>query len=120
MINPDRVVPITRTDLISLYALIVGSNDTLTVVDAVDADGNFEVSEVPDEGSLFASEPVSTLDLPSGEYSVGVYFVPAYDYAGFTKDGEAVNTTGDVEANGVSLYLASYADGAVEITRLGY
>ena len=48
-----------------------------------------------------------------------VYFVPAYDFAGFKIDGTAVTATGNVEADGRTLYLATLATGAVTITKVG-
>ena len=121
MINTDRIVPVTRTDLVSLYALIMkASGTTLTVVSAVDPEGNFELTEAPASGSVIANEPVATFDFGANVTAATVYFVPAYDYAGFTADGSALTATGDVDADGCTLYLATLASGAVTITKVGF
>lgn len=122
MINKDRIVPVTRTDLVSLYALILKvSGTTLTVVSAEDPEGNFELAEAPGSGFVIANEPVATFDFGADVSAATVYFVPAYDYAGFTADGAALTATGDeVEADGCGLYLATLASGAVTIAKVSY
>lgn len=117
MINADRIVPVTATDLITLYGLIlkVGSVD-VTALDAVNP-GEFEVAEA---GTYLADEPVGTLDFADGVSTATVYFVPAYDYAGFTIAGVDVTATGDVEADGRTLYMAALASGDVTITKVGF
>ena len=46
MINNDRIIPVTATDLITLYGLIlkVGSIN-VTALEATDTKGNFLVAE---------------------------------------------------------------------------
>lgn len=118
MINTDRIVPVTATDLITLYGLIlkVGSVN-VTALEATDARGDFSVTK---SGTLLANEPVSALNFASGVSTATVYFVPAYDYSGFKINGAAVTPTGKVEADGRTLYRASLASGAVTITKVGF
>ena len=120
MINKDRLVQVAATDLLSLYGLILKvAGTTLTVANAAHP-GEFEVAEAPGSGSLIASEPVKSLDFGSGVSSCTVYFVPAFDYAGFKVNGTAVETSGaEVEADGRSLYLATLSGGAVSIAAQG-
>lgn len=120
MINKDRIVQVTAVDLISLYALILKvAGTTLTVANAVNP-GEFEIEEAPQSGSLIASEPVSSLDFASGVSAATVYFVPAYDYKGFTANGAAVSVSGDtVKPDGRSLYLATLSGGSVSIAAQG-
>lgn len=120
MINNDRIVPVTATDLLSLYAVILkAASVTLTVAEASHP-GVFEVAAAPQSGSLIASEPVKSIDLGENVSAVTVYFVPAYDYEGFTLAGTAVETSGDeVVADGHSLYLATFSSGAVSIAAKG-
>lgn len=119
MINQDRIVPITTIDLISLYGLILQQNEaTLAAVDATTTDGQFVVTEA--STPLIASEPVQTMDFASAVTSATVYFVAAYDYAGFTINGAAVTPTGDVNADGRTLYKAGLASGAITITQIGF
>lgn len=118
MINTDRIVPVTAIDLISLYGLILAQDVSgLTALDATDP-GVFEVTAASDP--LIADEPVASLDFASGVTSATIYFVPAYNYAGFTIDGTATTPTGDVAPDGRSLYKAELASGAVTITKVGF
>lgn len=122
MINTDRIVPIQKVDLISMYALILQqSAATLAPVSAVDAEGNFEITEA--ETPLIANEPVSTCDIDTEVTEATIYFVPAYDYAGFTVDGSAATIAeNDVTVNpdGRSLYKAELASGTITITQVGF
>lgn len=120
MINTDRIVPVMATDLITLYGLIlkVGSID-VSALAAIDTAGDFSVTD--DAATLLASEPVGTLDFAEGVSTSTVYFVPAYDYAGFTINGVAASTSGaDVVNDGATLYKAELATNAVTITQVGF
>ena len=124
MINTDRIVPIQKIDLISMYGLILkqdSNNATLAAVDAVDPEGNFEITAAATP--LIASEPVSTCDIDSDVSTATIYFVPAYDYAGFTVDGSAATIAdNDVTVNqdGATLYKAALASGTITITQVGF
>lgn len=121
MINQDRIVPITVIDLISMYGLVLAlAADTKpTALEATDTDGDFEVTT--NSATLLANEPVKALDFGSGVTASTVYFVAAYNYAGFTINGAATTTTGaTVEADGRTLYSATLADGAVTIAKVGF
>ena len=124
MINTDRIVPVQATDLISLYALILtmnSNNSSLVALDATNP-GEFEVAS--SAGSvLIADEPVASLDFASGYTAGTVYFVPAYDYVGFTINGSAVTPESDsdtVNADGRTLYKAVLGSGEVTITQVGF
>lgn len=119
MINTDRIVPIQAIDLISMYGLILQQvNTTLAKVSSNTVDGQFEITAAATP--LIADEPVQTVDFASGVSTATLYFVPAYDYAGFTINGVAVTPTGDVVADGRTLYKAALASGAVTITQVGF
>lgn len=121
MINTDRIVPITAVDLISMYGLIlkqVSANVTLAAVSSETVEGDFEIKAAATP--LIANEPVKTVDFASGVTSATLFFVPAYDYEGFTINGAAVTPTGDVEADGRTLYKAVLATGAITITKVGF
>ena len=124
MINKDRIVPVQATDLLSLYGLILkmdSNNSTLAKLDALDVDGNFKVTS--GSAPLLCSQPAETIDIDATASSVSactVYFVPAYDYKGFTIDGSAVTPTGSVDADGVTLYKAALSSGAITITKVGF
>lgn len=123
MINSDRIVPVQVIDLISLYGLILkqdSNNSSLAALAASDTAGDFAVTAT---GVYLANEPVSSLDIASSVSSVTVYFVPAYDYAGFTKAGVAATIADNdvtVDPDGRTLYKAVLSSGAVTITKVGF
>lgn len=120
MINQDRIVPVTATDLISLYGVILyqSSEGEIAKIEATGEAGNF----VLQAGSLIdgglASEPLKKCEI--GDTGGALYFVPAYDYEGFTVEGAAVTPTGAVEPDGRTLYMAQIESGAVTITKAGF
>ena len=120
MINKDRDVAVTSTDLLSLYALILKvSGVTLAVVDAKNPEGKFVIDENP-ASAVIASEPVKSFDFADPTDAAVVYFVPTYDYEGFKIAGAAVETTGDEVINDhANLYKATFATGAIAIEKVG-
>ena len=124
MINKDRIVPVQATDLLSLYSVILkmdSNNATLAKLNALDVDGAFKVTS--GSAPLLCSQPAETIDIDATTSSVSactVYFVPAYDYKGFTIDGSAVTPTGSVDADGVTLYKAVLSTGAITLTKVGF
>ena len=125
MINTERIVPVTALDLISLYGLILKqdttNNSSLAALAADDDKGDFSVKSA--STPLLASEPVATLDIDATASSISsatIYFVPAYDYKGFTIDGSAATVTGTVSADGRTLYKAVLATGAITFTKVGF
>lgn len=126
MINANRIVPVEKTDLISLYSVILkqdSNNSGLAKLAADTVDGQFQVKT--NSAVLIADQPVKSVDFDTTASSVTagtVYFVAAYDYVGFSIDGvaeEAADGSVDVVADG-SLYKAVLATGAVTITRVGF
>ena len=120
MINTNRIVPIMVIDLISMYGLIlkVGSV-SVTALDSATPDGQFTQST--NSATVLCSEPVKTLDFASGVSAGTVYFVPAYDYAGFSINGTATATAGaSVTPDGRTLYTATLSSGTVTIAKVGF
>lgn len=124
MINTDRIVPVQATDLISLYGLILlqdSNNSGLTALDASNI-GEFQITS--GSNVLIADEPAKVIDIDATASSVSactVYFVPAYDYKGFTIDGAAVVTAGaTVNADGRTLYKATLSNGTITIAKVGF
>lgn len=117
MINKDRIVPVTATDLITLYGLIlkVGSVN-VTALNAKSAAGDFELEEA---GTVLCSEPVKSFDIASGVSTASVYFVPAYDFAGFSINGVDSEVEG-IDADGRTLYLASLSGGTITAAKVGF
>lgn len=121
MINTNRVVPIVKIDLISMYGLILkqaSANATLAKVEASTVEGDFSITAATTP--LIADQPVKTVDFASGVSAATLYFVPAYDYVGFSINGAAVTPTGNVEADGYTLYKAVLGSGAITITKAGF
>lgn len=125
MINSDRIVPVTATDLITLYGLILKqdttNNSSLAALNALDVEGDFKITS--GSAPLLASQPAKSIDIDATASSVSaatIYFVPAYDYKGFTIDGVAITPTGTVVADGSTLYKAVLATGTVTITKAGF
>ena len=125
MINSDRIVPVSAVDLISLYGLILKmdttNNSTLAKLDALDVEGDFKVTS--GSAPLLASQPAKSIDIDATASSVSactVYFVPAYDFAGFSIDGVAVTPTGTVNADGSTLYKAVLATSAITVSKVGF
>ena len=123
MINTDRIVPVTVTDLLTLYGTVLKfvlaqDSGTIAKVDAVNL-GVFALTS--GSGNLLASEPVKSLDFGESVTSAVVYFIPAYDYKGFSVAGTAVTTSGaDVDPDGRTLYTATLSSGAVTIAKVGF
>lgn len=126
MINNDRIVPITAIDLISMYGAILRAALYITgdaaaapaVLESTTANGIFEITK---RGIFLMNEPMKSCDIAAGITDMGVFFVPAYDYSGFTVNGATVTTEGDeVTADGRTLYAAHIRDNAFTITKVSY
>ena len=116
MINKDRIVPIQKTDFLSLIGTVLGLIGTsYTVAESTDVEGDFVITGTGDAGNLLCNQPVKTLDFASGVTAGVAYFVPAYDFAGFKIAGAAATATGDVEADGITLYKAMLATNAITV-----
>lgn len=119
MINTDRIVPVMATDLLTLYGNILTiAGETVAALQATSV-GVFELTTAA-SGDQLAAEPVETLDFAEGVSTATVYFIPALNYSGMTIAGAAATVTGDVNADGSTLYKAELADSAVTITKVGF
>lgn len=118
MINPDRIVPITKIDRLSLIAetmLLAGTS--VTKLDPSDVEGDFAMAS--GSGNKLCSQPLKSLNFGSGVTSAVIYFIPALDYEGFTKTSATLTVTGDVVADGVTLYTATLSTNALTIAKKG-
>ena len=120
MINKDRIVPIQKTDLLSLIGTVLAiANVSYGVIASTDVEGDFEVTGSGAAGNKLANQPVKSLDFKSGVTSGTVYFVAAYDYEGFKVAGvDATYGSGSVTVakDGATLYKAVLGSGEVTIT----
>ena len=120
MINTNRIVPIQNTDLLSLYGLILKQDTTnnsgLTAL-AADAPGVFTISD--GSAPLVAAEPVKSLNSAAAVSAYTIYFVAAYDFAGFTTNGAAATMAGaDIVADARTLFKAVLSSGTVTISKV--
>lgn len=123
MVNKDRIVPVQKTDLLSLYgtAMAIG-NISFAVIAADDVEGNFTVTGTGAAGNKLANQPVKTLDFASGVTGGTVYFVADYAFDGIKVAGAAATIASgsvaidEVVADGVTLYKAVLASSQVTIT----
>ena len=119
MINNDRIVPITKTDLLTAYGTMLKiASVSVTALNASDTNGDFE--QTTNSATVICSEPVKAFNFGSSVTAATVYFVPAYDYAGFTKTGATLTVTGDVDADGATLYSATLSTNALTIAKVGF
>lgn len=117
MINNDRIVPIQKMDLLTMFGTILNlASVDYTVLQTSTIEGAFSVTGSGAAGILLANQPVQTLDFAEGVTGATVYFIAAYDYAGMTIADAATTPIGAVQPDGVTLYKAVLASGAVTIT----
>lgn len=120
MINTDRIVPITTVDLLSMYGLILlqaSANSGMTAIEANDVAGDFSCGT----GIHIANQPVKSCNFTGA--SGTLYFVPDFNYAGFTVSGSAATIADNdvvVNPDGHTLYKAVLSSGTVTITQAGF
>lgn len=120
MINNDRIVPVTATDLLTLYGTMLKIGGvSVTALTTTASDGTFTIASA--SGTVIANEPVKSLEITAGT-SATIYFVAAYDFTGFTIAGSPVTTTGaTVNPDGRTLYTATLSGGnAIAIAQVGF
>lgn len=125
MINNDRIVHVTKTDLISLYGLILKQNasyGSLAKLASRDIEGNFKVTT--NSAVVICDQPAVSIDFDATASSVSagtVFFVADPNFKGFSIDGVAedfADGSVDVIANG-DLYKAVLSSGDITVTKVG-
>lgn len=122
MINEKRIVPMTATDLITNYGVILAAAAAAasgTAPEKLAATNPGEFSVTTASKTYLADEPVKSLNFGSAITANTTYFVPALDYKGFTKTSATLTVTGDVVADGSTLYKATLSTNALTITKIG-
>lgn len=129
MINNNRIVPVTVTDLISLYSIVLlrtQSDDEpqMLKLNAANTNGEFAVDSVSVPGTAYiAAEPIKKLDISADVTSnFNVYFVPAYDFKGFFHNGTQLpiylyGRPYEIDPDGRTLYKATCSSDSVSLTR---
>ena len=118
MINTNRIVPVTQSDLLSLYGVSVALADDTVVAKGVanaDVPAEFDIEDA--SGKFFLNEPAKKVALADGA-SVTLYMVAAYDFDGFYVGDTKL--AAEVDNDGVSLLKAVVADGAVTVSKVGF
>lgn len=120
MINENRIVPVTATDLLTLYGVMFAiAGTSIVTIESENPLGDFEIAS--GSGNVLANEPVRSCELASAVEAIVVYFIPTYDYVGFTINGEAATVSGDeVVRDGKTLYSATLASGEITIAKVGF
>ena len=127
MINSDRIVPVTKTDLISLYGVILvqaSGNSSLAKLASDDIVGNYQIKT--NSAVLLADQPVVSCDIDATASSVSactLYFMADPNFKGFTIDGVAETPAAGsvaVVAGSPDLYKAVLSSGDITITKVGF
>lgn len=118
MINTNRIVPVQKTDLLTLYGNILKIASVSVTALASTGIGEFE--QATNSATVIASEPVKTLNFGSSVTAAVVYFIPDADYQGFTKTGATLTVSGTVDADGATLYTATLSTNALTIAKVGF
>lgn len=127
MINKDRIVPVTATDLISLYSVIlgfIGEGTSPFKIDPATVDGVYDITaDLPQGRFAILSQPAKEIKIASTIESAAFFFVPDYNFTGVTVDGEALPSASgsdEVVPDGCSLYSADIASGTVRYIKFGF
>lgn len=122
MINQDRIVPVLATDLLSLYGTMFSiANVSVTALQVSGGIGEIELAS--GSGNFLCAEPVKDFNFGSGVTSATVYFIPAYDYKGFSKTGATITIADNgvtVDADGSTFYKAALSTNTLTITKVGF
>lgn len=113
MVNENRIVPIQKIDYLSMIGTILTLHGTSFDVLAAD-DGAFVIDS---DGTALCNEPAKTIDFAEGAAASTAYFCADYAFEGITIDGVAQDV-GEIKNDGVTLYKAVLADGAVTVTAI--
>ena len=124
MINKDRIIPIQRTDFLSLLATTLVATALMTTesytkvgyAEAKDVEGNFVLADVEATSgtAVILNAPAKKIEAADMADECGFFFVPAYDFDGVYVDG--VKAEADIEADGISVYEIKKSGTGVTIT----
>ena len=119
MINTNRIAPIERLDVLTVYGTMMKLAGTSVTAVSASTPGVFTLTS--GSGNVIADEPIKSMDLGASVTSITVYFVAAFDYEGFSLAGTKVATAGvDVVADGATLYTATLSGGTVTLAKAGF
>ena len=119
MVNKDFIIPVQKTDLLSLYGTVLTIANVSFAIAACSVEGECDVTGSGSAGNFLANGPVKSIDFKSGVTGATVYFIPAYDYEGIKVAGAAATMDAEsveVDAVEANLYKAVLSSGEVTIT----
>ena len=123
MINKARIVPVTKSDLLTLYGtMLTMANVSYSKLAAADINGDFSVAGSGSAGTFLCAGPVKSLDIPVAVTGCTVYFVAGYSFDGLTVAGAAPTFNSsyldndDVIKDCATLYKAVLSSGTVTLT----
>jgi hypothetical protein len=119
MVNKDFIIPVQKTDLLSLYGTVLTIANVSFAIAAASVEGDVDITGTGAAGNFLANGPVKSIDFKSGVTGGTVYFIPAYDYAGIKVAGAAATMASEsveVDAANVGLYKAVLSSGEVTIS----
>ena len=123
MINKNRIVPVMKTDLLTLYGTMLAlASVSCSALVSTDVAGDFSVTGTGSAGTFLCDQPVKSLDIPSGVTGCTVYFVAGYDFDGITVASAAPTfnssylKNSDVVGDCATLYKAVLSSGTVTLT----
>lgn len=117
MVNENRIVPIQKIDYLSMIGTVLTLIGTSFEVLATAENGAFTVEASGAAGNLLCNEPAKSIDFAEGVTSGTVYFCADFAFEGISIDGTAEDI-GEIKTDGVTLYKAVLADGAVTVTAI--
>ena len=122
MINKDRIVPVTKTDLLTLFGAVLNiASVSFTIAAAKNVAGDVDITGSGSAGTFLCNQPARVIDLKSGVTGATVYFMAADDFKGIKVAGADATFNSsyldndDVVANG-DLYKAVLSSGTVTLT----
>lgn len=117
MVNENRIVPVTKMDLISLFGSVASLMLSLSGAEPVILDPvETGVFEIESNGMYLLSEPAKSVDFAATATSATAVFIPGYDYEGITLAGAAVEPSEDSilpEAEPNAFYGAALQSGSI-------
>ena len=119
MLNANKIVPVQKTDLLTLYGTVLNIAN-ISVEKLSGVNGDYQVKT--NSKVYIADAPVKSLDIDATASSVTattVYFMADYDFVGVTKDGTAVTSTA-VVADACTLCKAVLDSGTVTVSKVGF
>ena len=119
MLNANKIVPVQKTDLLTLYGTML----KIANISAEALAGDNGAYQVKTNNKVYiADAPVKSLDIDATASSVTaatVYFVADYDFTKVTKDGTAVTSTA-VVPDACTLCKAVLDSGTVTVSKVGF